>query len=93
MRAVTSFVSRMRSRIHSAEPPEQLAAEAIIRSALGDADVVTGDITGAQKFSMHIPVLGEVRIRLGWDEATVDRVIAEAERVAFERGWNPPLAA
>jgi len=25
-------------------------------------------------------------------EAEIDQMITEAERIAFERGWNPPLA-
>jgi hypothetical protein len=93
VRAITSFVSQMRSKIHSVEPPEQLAAEALIRSALGEPDVVTDDIKSGQKYQMRISVLGQAKLLLGWDEATVDQRIVEAERVAFERGWHPPPAA
>jgi hypothetical protein len=92
VRAVTSLVSGMRSRIHSNEPPEQLATEAVIRSALAEADVMTGDINPGQKLHIRGLVTIEVRIRLGWDEAAVDRLIVAAERIASERGWNPPLA-
>jgi hypothetical protein len=91
--AITSFVSQMRSRIHSVEPPEQLATEAVIRSSLGEADVFADDIKSGRKYVIQISVLGQARIWLGWDEATVDQRIVEAERVAFERGWKPPLAA
>jgi hypothetical protein len=93
VRAITSFVSGMRSRIHSVAPPGQLETEALIRSALGETDVVTDDIKPLQKFVIRISVLGLARILLDWDEATIDQRIVEGERVAFERGWNPPLAA
>lgn len=93
VRAITSFVSGMRSRIHSVAPPGQLETEAVIRSALGEADVVTDDIKPLQKYVIRNSVLIQARLLLGWDEATVDQRIAEGERVAFERGWNPPLAA
>jgi hypothetical protein len=73
-------------------PPRAAGMEAVIRSALGEADVTTGDISPGQKFLMRGLVTVEVRIRLGWDEAAVDRLIVAAERTASERGWNPPRA-
>lgn len=93
VREITSFVSQVRSKIHSVEPPDQLRTEAMIRSALGESDVVTSDITAGQKFNIRVSVLGQAKLLLGLDAAAVDRLILEAERVAFERGWNPPLAA
>jgi hypothetical protein len=93
VRAITLFVSGMRSRIHSVAPPGQLETEALIRSALGETDVVTDDIKPLQRYVIRGSVLGLARILLGWDEATVDQRIVEGERVAFARGWNPPLAA
>jgi hypothetical protein len=92
VRAITSLVSRLRSRFRSAEPPEQLVTEALIRSALGEADVVTADIEPVQKFRIRGWVTVEIRIRLGWDEAAVDQLIVAAEQMALERGWNPPRA-
>jgi hypothetical protein len=93
VRAITSFVARMRSQIHSVESPDQLVTEALIRSSLGETDVFTDDVKSGQKYEIRISVLGQAKLLLGWDEATVDQRIVEGERVAFERGWNPPLAA
>jgi len=93
VRAITPFVSRMRSQIHSVAPPEQLATEALIRSALGETDVVTDDIKRLQKLLIRGSAATQVRLQLRWDEATVDQRIVEAERAAFERGWKPPPAA
>jgi hypothetical protein len=33
-----------------------------------------------------------VVVKLGLGEADVDQLITDAEKVAVERGWNPPLA-
>ena len=66
VRAITSFVSRMRSQIHSVAPPEQLATEALIRSALGETDVVTDDIKRLQKLVIRGSVATQVRLQLGW---------------------------
>ena len=78
VRAITSFVSRMRSRVHSVEPPGQLAAEAVIRFSLGETDVVAGDVKRLEKLGIRIAVLAMARLLLGWDEATVDQRIVEA---------------
>ena len=55
--------------------------------------MVTDDIKRLQKLVIRGSVAAQVRLQLGWDEATVDQRIVEAERVAFERGWKPPPAA
>ncbi len=30
--------------------------------------------------------------KLSLDEAAIDQMIVEGERIAFENGWHPPLA-
>jgi hypothetical protein len=90
VRAITEFVTRMRAGIHSTQPPRQLEMEALIRSALGEADVATSDINSGKKYTMRLTALGQAKIQLGWDEAAVDKVLVEAEDIASARGWNPP---
>ena len=68
-----------------------METEALIRSALGETDVVTDDIKPLRKLVIRASVLALARILLDWDEAAIDQRIVEGERVAFERGWNPPL--
>ena len=60
--------------------------------ALGEPDVDTQGITPGQKFGIRVNVLAGVVGKLGLGEADVDQPITEAEKVAVERGWNPPLA-
>src|SRR5260370_5574589 len=91
VREVTALVADMRSRIHSTEPPDQLEAEALIRAALGDQDVVISDIQPMGVFNIHVAITAEAtrRFELGKDD--IERLVLESERIPFERGWNPPL--
>jgi hypothetical protein len=90
VRAITEFVSRLRARIHSVQAPPQLEMEALIRSALGETDVVVSDIRADKKYTHRLKIVVQIKILLGWDEPKVDRVIVAAETKAIERGWNPP---
>jgi hypothetical protein len=90
VRAITEFVTHLRARIRSVEPHPRLETEAVIRSALGEADVITSDIHPRKKLSIQLRALVLIKILLGWDEPKVDQVIVAAETKAIERGWNPP---
>lgn len=92
VRAITTFVSELRVATGNNPPLDQLKAQAVIRSALGEADVIIGDITPAQRFNMRIAVTVLVTGKLGLEEAAIDQLIVDSERIAFERGWHPPLA-
>jgi hypothetical protein len=43
-------------------------------------------------YRIRVVVAAFLSVRLGLDGAAVDEILREAERVAFERGWHPPLA-
>jgi hypothetical protein len=90
VRAITEFVTQLRARIRSVEPPPRLETEAVIRSALGEADIVTSDIHPPKKLSLQLRALVLIKILRAWDEPKVDRVIVAAETKAIERGWHPP---
>jgi hypothetical protein len=92
VRTITAFVSELRAATGNNPPLDQLKAEAVIRSALGDADVVIGDITSAQKLHLRISVITLLTFKLDLDEPAIDKLIIDSERIASERGWHPPLA-
>jgi len=73
-------------------PYGQLEMEAVIRSALGEANVDIDGIPRPLMFEMQIASTGYVAANLSWPEREIDRVVVDAEQVAFERGWAPPLA-
>ena len=93
VRAVADFVAELRLAAGNEPPLDQLRTEAVIRSALGEGDVVTDDITAGQQFHMRVAVIALLTFRLRLDEAAIDKLINDSERIAFERGWHPALVA
>ena len=91
VREITAFVSEFRARIHSTKPPGQLEAEALVRMALGDPDVVVDDISFTDTFNTQAGVTLLVILKLGLDSPEVRQLVIDGERLAFRRGWNPPL--
>lgn len=92
VRAVTAFVTQLREATAGDSPLDALETEAVIRRALGDRDVVTEGITAGQKWIIHLAAMGGAIGRLMLGEAEIDQMITDAEKITFERGWNPPLA-
>jgi hypothetical protein len=90
--AVTAFVTDMRSRFRSTTPPGQQVCEAVIRDAFRDPDVDYTNVSSAEMFYAHVMVAGMAVRTLGLDEAAIDEMIAEGERLTFEVGRHPPLA-
>lgn len=90
--AITAFVSDIRSRVHSTTPPGQLETEAVVRLVLGDPDVVISHIPNSELFHAQGMAAVGACLKLGLDEAAIDQMIVEGERIAFEQGWHPPLA-
>jgi hypothetical protein len=91
IRAITAFVAELRAEIHSVTPPGHLEMEALVRLALGDPDV---DIHGIKHLDIFVTqgvVAGKLSRKLGLSEAEIVQLIVQAEQLAFERGWHPPL--
>jgi hypothetical protein len=89
VREITAVASDMRQKSKSL--PGQLKVEAVIRSALGEADVVIDDIKPPELLHIRGAIVTYLFIILG-AKFSVDELITEAENIAFERGWKPPLA-
>ncbi|MBO0786230.1 MAG: hypothetical protein J2P33_09150 [Actinobacteria bacterium] len=92
VRTITAFVSELRTPTDNDPSLDQLKAGAIIRFALGEADVVTDDIAPLQKLHIRISVITLLTFKLDLDESAIDKLIIDSERIAFDRGWHPPLA-
>jgi hypothetical protein len=96
VRDITAAVAVMReaSLANDHTPPYgQLEMEAVIRSALGEADV---DMTGIPRplaYEIQGVALGYGARMLGLSEPEVVRLICEAEQIAFDHDSKPPLAA
>lgn len=89
--AVAEFVSELQMAAGAAliGQPE---AEMLIRSAYGDQDVRLKDITPGKRFQLRSAIVALAVGKLKLGEAAIDQLIFESERVAFARGWKPPLA-
>ncbi len=66
-------------------------AAALINAALG-ADASGADqVARMDRFRLNMLAATAASAKLQLEEAGVDAVLREAERLAFERGWHPPL--
>jgi hypothetical protein len=94
VRAVTEVVLFIRDADQAGgkTPHGQLEMEAVIRSALGEADVDTGGINPQVAFEIQGAITAYIVFKLGISAPEVVRLICEAEQIAFERGSKPPLA-
>jgi hypothetical protein len=90
---VSGLVAEMVQRIRTSDPPPAWEAEAVIRYALGGPQTLLPPVGAAELFRVQGIVLGYLVYKLRLDEAGVDDLISQAEKVAFERGCRPPLAA
>jgi hypothetical protein len=70
----------------------QLEMEAVIRSTLGEIEVDTSGINPQEIFEIQGVMVGAAIRKLGLSQSEIDQLLVEAENIAFERGFNPPLA-
>jgi hypothetical protein len=84
-------VDFLRTATDGHPPVDQLNAEMLIRDALGESGVEVGGIIPGQRFLLRSLMAATAAYRLNLDEAAVDEIITDSERISFERGWKPPL--
>jgi hypothetical protein len=70
---------------------DRLKAENLIREAMGEPGVEETDASPRQKYLLQGLMAGLASLHLKLGEGTVDEMITDSERLAFERGWKPPL--
>jgi hypothetical protein len=66
-------------------------AEAVILSATGDDSHGIEMVPRIHRFRLRAVTVGLASIMLELSEGEVDSVLREAERLAFEQGFHPPL--
>jgi hypothetical protein len=92
VRAVAGFVDDLREATNDDGRFSRLKTEAVIRTALGEANVDTSGIKKGERFNTHLIAIALASRRLEFNDKDVDQLIIDAEQVAFDRGWHPPLA-
>jgi hypothetical protein len=91
VRAVTAFAAEVR-RSQGGFGLGLMEMEAVIRAALGEADVDLSGITPAESGKAGTLAVTHVFQLLEWDESAVNEIVTEAETITFRRGWKPKLA-
>lgn len=66
-------------------------ADAVIKSALGARSPAFDALKPGDRHVLRAAVVSIASATMELDEATVDELVREAERNAFERGFHPPL--
>jgi hypothetical protein len=84
--AVTAGLGEIR------RPLDEQHADAVIRSALGAASPVFDALKPGERHILRGAAASVASVTMELDEAAVDELLREAERIAFERGWHTPLA-
>jgi hypothetical protein len=90
LREVAEFASLVRAA-YPQENLDLMQIEAVIRAALGEADVDVRGIPATTASKVHFMCVLGVMVRLKLDEPDLNRLVIEAEEIAFERGWHPPV--
>jgi hypothetical protein len=72
-------------------PVGRLQAENLIREAMGEPGIEEKNASPQQKYVLQGMIAGMAALHLELDEGVVDEIITDSERLAFERGWKPPL--
>jgi hypothetical protein len=74
------------------DPPiDRRKAEMLIREMIGEPNVEAKDIPRSQRFVLQGMMAPLAAFLLELDEGSVDEIIVDSERLAFERGWHPSL--
>jgi hypothetical protein len=93
LQGVTDFVDKVQAVVEGQPHVDQLKAETLIRSALGEVTIDRSGISSGERYILQGVLAGSGVFVMGVvEEAAVNEIIAEGELVAFERGWKPPLA-
>lgn len=90
VREITAFVSDMLARVTESKlGAGPLEVEAVIRGALGEKDVSLEGIRRSVLHGIRITVTMDIVYRLSLAGPEIDRLVTDAERMAFARGWDP----
>jgi hypothetical protein len=93
VRVIRRFVAQVRDRYGKDRIPI-LAAEALVRSQLGEPDVYVEDLDMEVTITISVLMITHIAATLGLSEADVNQLVTNAERLAEQRGYHPtPVAS
>jgi hypothetical protein len=91
VRDIAEFIDLIELAAAGDPPIDRPKVEMLIREAIGEPGAEAKDIPRSQKFVLRGIMAPAAAFRLELNESLVDEIIVDSERLAFERGWHPPL--
>jgi hypothetical protein len=74
------------------DPPiDRRKEEMLVREMIGEPNAEAKNISRSQKLLLQTMTAPSAAFILALDGGSVDEIIVDSERLAFERGWHPPL--
>jgi len=92
VRDVTPLAELVRDSETGSRPLSLMQIEAVIRAALGERDVDLRAVNAAAKFKVQVIATLGASQWLSLEEDATRALVAEAETVARNNGWNPQPA-
>jgi hypothetical protein len=74
------------------DPPiDRRKEEMLVREMIGEPNAEAKNISRSQKLLLQTMMAPSAAFILELDGGSVDEIIVDSERLAFERGWHPAL--
>jgi hypothetical protein len=74
------------------DPPiDRRKEEMLVREMIGEPNAEAKNISRSQKLLLQTMTAPSAAFILELDGGSVDEIIVDSERLAFERGWHPAL--
>jgi hypothetical protein len=89
--SIAEFIDLLELAAAGNPPIDRPQAEMLIREMIGEPNAEAKNISRSQKFLLQTIMAPSAAFLLELDEGSVDEIIVDSERLAFERGWHPPL--
>jgi hypothetical protein len=89
--SIADFLDLLELAAAGAAPIDRPKTEMLVREMIGEPNAEAKDISRSQRFVLQGMMAPLAAFRLKLDEGSVDEIIVDSERLAFERGWHPPL--
>jgi hypothetical protein len=89
--SIAEFLDLLELAAAGDPPIDRRKTEMLIREMIGEPNAGAKEISRSQKFLLQGMMASMAAFRLELDEGSVDEIIVDSERLAFERGWHPPL--
>ena len=89
---IAAFAAAIGSRLNNEDIPTELV-ERVLRRALGEPESILEGVTSRKRFAVRTIVLVQLVKDLGLKEISINELVLRCERIAFDQGFKPYVAA